>query len=136
MSELTDKKSEEFLKTLDRIKSILPIDRTYFAMLFQSFKDLENSRITQDWLVNHKEISIEAIKNTKIIFHQVLFGYIASLAQEQPLKLNEIEKDELKIQIKEAIDSLVTIAKEEEQVLKLPTIEKLRELEEKENAKQ
>ena len=134
MSEITDKESENFLKTLDRIKSIIPIDRTYFAMLFQSFKDLESSAVTQDWLVNHKEISIDAIKNTKIIFHQVLFGYVMSLALEQkPMRLNDLEKEELQVQVKEAIESLVAIAKEEEQVLKLPTIEKLREIREKEN---
>lgn len=135
MSEITDKESENFLKTLDRIKSIIPIDRTYFAMMFQAFKDLENSSVTQDWLVNHREISIEAIKNTKIIFHQILFGYSVSLAQEHPLKLDDIQFEQLKVQIKEAIDSLVIIAKEEEQVLKLPTIEKLRELKDENSPK-
>lgn len=97
-------------------------------MLYQFFFDFENSQIIQTYLVNHKEIEIATIKNTKLVFHEIIHKYILSMAKSQiDNTLSEIDKEGLLMLIDETAETLKQLAIEQEQVLKLPSIEEMRD---------
>jgi len=127
MSKKTDEILTDFTNSLDDINREIPIDKPLYIMLHQFFQDFENSIVLRDYLVAHPEVNIQVIKNTKLVFHDIIMRYIDSLgriqAEDTVKKLNEIDILHL---LDNAANSLVHLALEQEKILKLPTIEQLR----------
>jgi len=127
-----EKYLKDFTDSLDSINEAIPIDKPLYILLHQFFQEFENSRMIQDYLVNKPEVDINTIKNTKLVFHDIIMRYIDHLGRiqhrEAVKKLDEID---IQLTLDEAANALVSLALEQEKILKLPTIEQRREDEKK-----
>ncbi|HTH21901.1 MAG TPA: hypothetical protein VL854_06755 [Nitrososphaeraceae archaeon] len=118
----------DFLNKLDDLTKSFKINKELYLLWHSFFQDIEHSSTVRDFLMNQKEISIEEIKNTKFIFHEIMYRYIQRMTQEQdPDVLHIADTTANQLRLDDVAISLVELGKHQDKIMKLPTIEKLRE---------
>jgi hypothetical protein len=134
LSKKLDDLAAEFIESLKPINQELPIDTALYYILHQLFQNFENSPAITEYLLSHNEVDITKIKNTKLVFHEIITRYIDKLGRIQNLeavkKLDEIDALHA---LDNSAEILTKIALEQEKVLKLPTLEQIREQNEEES---
>lgn len=114
---------KELEQTLDKIPKRIPFDKELYLLYHIFFKQFEDSPLITEYLIKNKDVTIEEIQNTKMIFHEAIHDYIVRLAKNYPA----IDKTGVRTEVNQLSDRYLELAKYEGEVLRLPTIEELRD---------
>lgn len=126
MSDVIREAANSLNTMLDSLNEKVKIDKKLFLMLYGKYIDIEESQDIVDYLVHNKDVDMQVIKNTKIVFHEIVWNFIVTyLSRKQELETLKILKD-YQYRLEKMAENLVDAAIEQELVMKMPTVEELR----------